>query len=61
VPRRYAHRSINVGAEPLVTFFAFPGHAGHDYGTIEEKGFRKLCVRRADGSPTFVDNPSWVG
>lgn len=61
VPRRYAHRSINTGAtEPLVTFFAFPGHAGHDYGTIETRGFRKLCVER-DGEPVFVDNPKWAG
>jgi hypothetical protein len=47
------------GTEPLITFFAFPGHAGHDYGTIEQKGFRKLCVER-DGAPSFVDNPRWV-
>jgi glucose-6-phosphate isomerase len=61
VPRRYAHRSINVSAtEPLITFFAFPGHAGHDYGTIETRGFRKLCVER-DGIATFVDNPKWAG
>ncbi|MGZ4662497.1 MAG: glucose-6-phosphate isomerase family protein, partial [Arthrobacter sp.] len=59
VPRRYAHRSINVSdTEPLVTFFAFPGHAGHDYGTIETKGFRKLCVE-SDGKPEFIDNPRW--
>jgi len=59
VPRRYAHRSINVSdSEPLVTFFAFPGHAGHDYGTIETKGFRKLCVER-NGTPEFIDNPRW--
>lgn len=59
VPRRYAHRSINTSdSEPLITFFAFPGHAGHDYGTIEEKGFRKLCVAGASG-PEFVDNPKW--
>jgi glucose-6-phosphate isomerase, archaeal len=61
VPRRYAHRSINTGADqPLVTFFAFRGDAGHDYGTIEEKGFRTLCVER-DGAPAFVDNPKWSG
>ena len=59
VPRRYAHRSINTGTAPLITFFAFPGHAGHDYGTIEQKGFRKLCVER-EGAPSFVDNPRWV-
>jgi len=60
VPRGYAHRSINVSStEPLVTFFAFPGHAGHDYGSIETKGFRKLLVER-DGEPVFIDNPRWA-
>lgn len=59
VPARYAHRSINVSStEPLVTFFAFRGDAGHDYGTIETKGFRKLIVEK-DGKPTIVDNPKW--
>jgi glucose-6-phosphate isomerase len=59
VPGRYAHRSVNVSPdEPLITFFAFPGHAGHDYGTIETQGFRKLIVE-SDGKPTFVDNPKW--
>jgi glucose-6-phosphate isomerase len=59
VPGRYAHRSVNVSpSEPLVTFFAFPGHAGHDYGTIESQGFRKLVVER-EGKPAFVDNPKW--
>jgi glucose-6-phosphate isomerase len=59
VPGRYAHRSINISAdEPLITFFAFPGHAGHDYGTIESKGFRKLLVE-VDGEAVFVDNPKW--
>ena len=61
VPGRWAHRSINVHpTEPLVTFFAFPGNAGHDYGTIETKGFRKLVVER-DGKPAVVDNPRWNG
>lgn len=59
VPARYAHRSVNVSdSEPLVTFFAFPGHAGHDYGTIEAKGFRKLIVERG-GNPEIIDNPNW--
>jgi glucose-6-phosphate isomerase, archaeal len=59
VPARYAHRSINTSlSEPLVTFFAFRGDAGHDYGTIEEKGFRNLVVQR-DGSAVVIDNPKW--
>jgi glucose-6-phosphate isomerase, archaeal len=60
VPKRYAHRSINVSnSEPLITFFAFPGHAGHDYGTIETKGFRKIIVDK-NGAPEIIDNPRWL-
>jgi len=59
VPGRYAHRSINVGDEPMITFFVFRADAGHDYGTIETKGYRKLIVER-DGKPTAVDNPKWA-
>lgn len=57
-PKRYAHRSINVGKEPLVTFFAFRADAGHDYGSIESTGFRKLVVE-CDGKPEIIDNPKW--
>jgi len=58
-PKRYAHRSINVSpTEPLQTFFVFRGDAGHDYGTIEQKGYRKLLVE-IDGEPTIIDNPNW--
>ena len=58
VPGRWAHRSINTGTEPLVMFFVYRGDAGHDYGTIEEKGYRKLVVER-DGRPAVIDNPKW--
>jgi len=59
VPPRWAHRSVNIGAnEDLVTFFVYPGHAGHDYGTIEKFGFRKLLVER-EGKPQVIDNPRW--
>ncbi len=55
----WAHRSVNISPnEDLITFFAYPGHAGHNYGTIEEKGFRKLIVER-DGEATVIDNPRW--
>ena len=59
VPGNYAHRSINTSdLEPLVTFFALRGDAGHDYGKIESKGFRKLIVEK-DGQPEVIDNPKW--
>ena len=59
VPGRWAHRSVNTGSEPLVMFFVYRGDAGHDYGTIEEKGYRKIVVER-DGKPVLLDNPKWV-
>lgn len=59
VPPRWAHRSINTGDTPLVTFFVFRGDAGHDYGTIEQKGYRKLIVEGKDGKPEIIDNPKW--
>lgn len=59
VPGRYAHRSINTGTEPLITFYVFRADAGHDYGSIETKGFRKIAVER-DGKPAIVDNPKWA-
>jgi glucose-6-phosphate isomerase len=58
VPGRWAHRSVNTGSEPLITFFVFRADAGHDYGTIESKGFRKLIIEQA-GRPVIVDNPKW--
>jgi glucose-6-phosphate isomerase len=58
VPGRYAHRSINIGDEPLITFYVFRADAGHDYGSIETKGFKKIVVEQ-DGKPTVIDNPKW--
>jgi len=60
VPPRWAHRSVNIDPEKdLVMFFAYPGDAGHDYGTIETQGFRKLVVEQ-EGKPEIVDNPRWI-
>ncbi len=57
---RWAHRSVNTSPdEDLITFFAYPGNAGHDYGTIEQQGFRKLVVEQ-DGRPAIIDNPRWT-
>ncbi|MCJ7715695.1 MAG: glucose-6-phosphate isomerase [Anaerolineales bacterium] len=59
VPPRWAHRSVNIGAdEDLVMFFAYPGDAGHNYATIETQGFRKLILE-VDGKVEIMDNPRW--
>lgn len=58
VPGRYAHRSVNLSTtENLVTFFVFRADAGHDYGTIEDEGFRKLVVAEGSGF-ALKDNPA---
>lgn len=59
VPPGYAHRSINVSQnETLVTFFVFRADAGHEYGSIEEKGFRKLVIEE-NKQIKIIDNPNW--
>lgn len=59
VTPRWAHRSVNTSlSEDLITFFAYPGNAGHDYGTIEIQGYRKLVVYK-DNQAIIEDNPRW--
>jgi glucose-6-phosphate isomerase len=59
VPPSFAHRSINISMdEPLISFFAFRADAGHDYKTIESKGFRKLVIEQ-NGHPLIINNPKW--
>ena len=41
-----------------MTFFAYPGNAGHNYGTIEQLGFRKLVIEGENG-PEIIDNPRY--
>lgn len=59
VPPKFAHRSINVSQnDPFIMFFVFRADAGHDYKTIETKGFRKLIVEK-NGKPEIINNPKW--
>ncbi|MDD2957776.1 MAG: glucose-6-phosphate isomerase family protein [Lachnospiraceae bacterium] len=58
VPRGYAHRTINTGDETLIAFFTFAADAGHDYGTIETKGYRNVILEK-DGKPVIEPNPKW--
>jgi glucose-6-phosphate isomerase len=60
VPGGWAHRSVNVGREPLVFLAAFPADAGYDYKTIEDQGFPVLIVER-EGRPEVVPNPRYRG
>jgi glucose-6-phosphate isomerase, archaeal len=58
VPGGWAHRSINVGVEPLIFFAAFVADAGHDYATVERTGFPVLVVRDGNG-PRLLENPRY--
>ncbi|HZP59809.1 MAG TPA: glucose-6-phosphate isomerase family protein [Opitutaceae bacterium] len=46
VPPWWAHRSINTGDEPLVSFCVYPAEAGHNYGDIATAGFPQRILRR---------------
>jgi glucose-6-phosphate isomerase, archaeal len=58
VPGGWAHRSVNVGSDPLIFFAVYVGDAGHDYGIIAERGFPVLVVRDEDGH-RVVPNPRY--
>jgi glucose-6-phosphate isomerase len=58
VPGAWAHRSVNVDEVPLIFFAAYVGDAGHDYATIEERGFPVLVVE-GDRGPEVVENPRY--
>jgi glucose-6-phosphate isomerase len=60
IPPDWAHRSINTGSEPLVFVWMTTVDAGHDYGTIANRGMRKLVVEK-DGKAEVVDNPDHAG
>jgi len=46
IPPYWAHRTVNIGDEPLIFFGVYRGDAGHDYGIIEEKGMAKIVIER---------------
>jgi glucose-6-phosphate isomerase, archaeal len=58
IPGGWAHRSVNVGEQPLVFFAAYVGDAGHDYRTIEERGF-PILVLKGERGPEVVENPRY--
>jgi glucose-6-phosphate isomerase len=59
IPPGWAHRSINVGDDEFVFFFAYPGGAGHDYEAFDGLGFRNIVVE-SDGRPVVTRNPRFA-
>jgi glucose-6-phosphate isomerase len=46
VPPYWAHRSVNTGDTPLISFCVYRGDAGHNYGDIATEGFPKRIFIR---------------
>jgi len=59
IPPFWAHRMANVGGSDFVFYGTYPGDAGHDYGTIEKRGFPRILVERS-GKPMLVVNSNYV-
>ena len=57
IPPGYAHRTVNIGNEPLVFTAIYRLAAGHDYAPIAQHGFTQLLVER-NGEPELVPNPN---
>jgi glucose-6-phosphate isomerase, archaeal len=49
VPGFTAHRTVNVGDEPLGYLGIYPADAGHDYAAVAEKGFTQVVLAAAAG------------
>jgi glucose-6-phosphate isomerase len=45
VPGNCAHRTVNVGEEPLVFLCAWPADCGHDYESLLREGFSRRVLR----------------
>lgn len=58
VPGDYAHRSINIGDEPLISLPVYPGDAGHVYRSIEDSGFKHIVVER-NSKAVVIENPKY--
>ena len=59
VPGFVAHRTINVGDEPLVYVGIYPAKAGHDYGAIAKRNFNEVVIR-VDGKPEAMKREDYM-
>jgi glucose-6-phosphate isomerase len=59
VPGHTAHRTVNVGATPLVYIGVYPAEAGHEYREIAKKNFRMMMIE-VDGKPVAVKREEYL-
>ena len=53
-----SHTCSHSKVSALIAFYVFDANAGHDYGTIETKGYHHI-VCDIDGEMKVLDNPRW--
>ena len=57
IPPYWAHRTVNIGDEPLIFFGVYRGDAGHNYGIIEKRGMGIIIVEE-EGKLVIKNNPA---
>jgi len=59
VPPMWIHRSVNVGAAPLVMSFFYPGDSGQDYDIIARSGGMATRIMADGDGWKAVPNPTY--
>jgi glucose-6-phosphate isomerase len=59
VPGHWIHRSVNLGAEPLVMTWAYPADAGQDYGVIARSNGMAVRIVAEGSGWRAVPNPDY--
>jgi len=59
IPGHTAHRTVNIGSEPLTFLGIYPSAAGHDYGSIVQRNFRQVVVAVAR-QPTVMERSDYL-
>jgi glucose-6-phosphate isomerase, archaeal len=59
VPGYTAHRTINVGTQPLVYWGVLSSEAGHDYEAIRDRNFSQVVIE-LDGQPRALPRKEYL-
>jgi glucose-6-phosphate isomerase len=59
VPGFWIHRSVNIGAGPLVMTWAYPADSGQDYGIIARSNGMAVRILAEGGGWRAVPNPAY--
>jgi glucose-6-phosphate isomerase, archaeal len=59
VPGHTAHRTVNVGDQPLVYWGVLSSEAGHDYESIRGRNFSQVVIEQ-DGQPLVLPRKEYL-